>query len=194
MLANGGMQLFDAGGGVIGAAYTMQHQAWSLSQVADRDARSAKVRMLSSTERTASGDEVAALERQVGGAAADPPAPAARPYSPLVVRAVALAALAAIGQAGDDAAHNLGWLSDDYFMDHCLSETKLALNECLAVARPSYEYAFCLGQHAMRDTGSCVVRAAGSTVPIDIAVAPSPHIPPAHVGVHRRVRRRRRRG
>ena len=68
-------------------------------------------------------------------------------------------------KAGDADANRLDWLTDDYFMDHCLAEAKLSLFECLAVAKPNYEDVFCLGQHALTDTGSCVVRGAGGTVP-----------------------------
>ncbi|MEJ0066423.1 MAG: hypothetical protein WDM85_14265 [Caulobacteraceae bacterium] len=64
------------------------------------------------------------------------------PYSPLVIRAVALAALASIGQAGDDDVSHLGWLTDDYYLDHCLAEAKLSLYECIAVAKPNYEDVF----------------------------------------------------
>jgi hypothetical protein len=135
---------------------------------------------------------VAALDRQVLGdpSGAPPLQPAPPRYSPLVVRAVALAALAAIGQAGDDVSASLGWLTDDYFMDHCVSETKLSLFECLAVAKPNYEDVFCLGQHAMKDTGSCLVRASGAAVPLVIATFPAPHIPPAHIRPRHVVRHR----
>ena len=40
------------------------------------------------------------------------------------------------------------------------------------MARPNYEDVFCLGQHAMKDTGACVVIGAGGAVPIDIMVKP----------------------
>jgi len=190
-LAAQGMRLFDQGNVIKQAAYTIQHQPWSLADVPDRDGRAAGVKQLSSSQRSASGSEKAALDLMVGG---ELPAganlePAAPPDSGLVVRAVALAALAAIGQAGDDDAPRLGWLTDDYFVDHCLAEAKLALFECLAVAKPNYEDVFCLGQHAMKDTGACVVNGAGSTVPIEIIPA-ALQIPPAHV--HTVVRRKRR--
>src|SRR5580658_136358 len=87
--------------------------------------------------------------------------------------------LAAIGEAGDDAQGRLGWLTDDYFLDHCLAETKLSLFECLAVAKPNYEDAFCLGQHGMKDTGACVVRAAGGVVPLELYAHPI-KLPRAH--------------
>jgi hypothetical protein len=179
-----GMQLYDSGDAVTGAAYSIQHQSWSLAPVAGLEARSAEVKVLSTTPRQPFSDDVAAISRQVlgdtsGGA---PLQPAPAPYSALVVRAVALAALASIGQAGDAEAANLSWLTDDYYMDHCVAETKLSLFECLAVAKPNYEDVFCLGQHAMKDTGACVVRSADSAVPLVITTAPAPHIPPAHYG------------
>jgi hypothetical protein len=190
-LAAQGMRLFNEGNAVKQAAYTIQHQSWSLADVPDRDGRAAAVKRLSSSQRSSSGSETAALDLMIGGEL--PPGanldPAAPPDSALVVRAVALAALAAVGQAGDDAAPRLGWLTDDYFVDHCLAEAKLALYECLAVAKPNYEDVFCLGQHAMKDTGACVVVGAGSTVPIEIIPA-GLNIPPAHV--HATVRRKRR--
>jgi hypothetical protein len=191
-LAAQGMRLFNQGNAVKQAAYTIQHQSWSLADVPDREGRAATVKRLSSSQRSSSGSETAALDLMIGGelpAGADLD-PAAPPHSGLVVRAVALAALAAIGQAGDDAAPRLGWLADDYFLDHCLAEAKLALYECLAVAKPNYEDVFCLGQHAMKDTGACVVNGAGSTVPIEIIPA-ALKIAPAHIAAHRAVRRKR---
>ena len=191
-LATTGMELYNAGDAVAGAAYSIQHQPWSLAPVADPEARAAAVKGLSATPRQAASDDVAAMARRVLGdtSGAPPLQPAPPIYSALVVRAVALAALAAIGQAGDDVSANLSWLTDDYFMDHCVSETKLSLFECLAVAKPNYEDVFCLGQHAMKDTGSCLVRAASAAVPLEITTAPPPRIPPAHIGAHHVVHRR----
>jgi hypothetical protein len=191
-LAAQGMRLFNQGNAVKEAAYTIQHQSWSLADVPDRDVRAAAVKRLSASQRPSSGSETAALDLMIGG---ELPAganlePAAPPDSALVVRAVALAALADGGQAGDEDAPHLGWLADDYYVDHCLAEAKLALFECLAVAKPNYEDVFCLGQHAMKDTGACVVMGAGSTVPIEIVPAYL-SIPPVHV--HKATVRRRRR-
>jgi hypothetical protein len=188
-LTTTGLQLYNAGDAVTGAAYSIQHQPWSLAPVSGLEARSAAVKSLSSTPRRPSAEDEAAEAAAVFAASPPPPAPA--PYSGLVVRAVALAALASIGQAGDDAAANLSWLTDDYYMDHCISETKLSLFECLAVAKPNYEDVFCLGQHAMKDTGACVVRSVDSAVPLVITTAPPPRIPPAHYGAVHHVRRHR---
>jgi len=190
-LSEDGMRLFDGGKAVKLAAYSIQHQAWSLTEVADLQGRLAAVKALSSAPRPVSSEETELLEQAVSGErlatmAANPAPP---PYSPLIVRAVALAALAAVGQAGDDNAANLTWLLEDYFTAHCLAQAKLALNECLAVARPNYEDVFCLGQHAMNDTGSCVVRGAGSVVPLELATEKY-SVPPAkgarRKGTHRK--------
>jgi hypothetical protein len=189
-LADQGMRLFNAGKAVKLAAYSIQHQPWSLQAVADPDGRLEAVKTLSRSPRSVSPLETQDMERRASGgreAALDPAPP---PYSPLIVRALALAALAAVGQAGDDDAAHLTWLFDDYFTTHCVAQAKLALNECLAVARPNYEDVFCLGQHAMNDTGSCVVRAAGSVIPLEISTQSFPVPPPTRGGTSHRAHRR----
>jgi hypothetical protein len=191
-LVSGGMRLYDAGDQVRLAAYSMQHQPWSLQPVPDLQTRTDVIKQLSTTPRSSPGSETQALSQMIAGA---PPAgaeldPAPGPYTAPVVRAVALAALAAIGEADAEMAPHLGWMTDDYYLDHCLAEAKLALFECLAVARPNYEDAFCLGQHAMKDTGACVVIGAGGTVPMDIYAKPLA-IPAVHL--HKTPTRRRRR-
>jgi hypothetical protein len=190
-LASAGMRLFDNGNAVKMAAYSIQHQPWSLVDVADRDARLSAMKRLSVSPRIPSDADTAALEGLVRGDAStiDPEGPAPGPYSLLVVRAVALAALAAVGEAGDEAHPRLTWLTDDYYLDHCLAEAKLSLYECLAVAKPNYEDVFCLGQHALKDTGACVVKASGGVVPIEIETTPL-KLPSAHIR-HGAVKRRR---
>ena len=183
-----GRRVFDNGDRVRLAAYSIQHQPWSLTNVDDRDGRALAVKQLSVNTRRPSDEAHTDIDRRILGEPLTAPPTAPPPYSPMVVRAVALAALAAVGQAGDAQAGNLGWLTDDYFMDHCLSEAKLSLYECLAVAKPNYEDVFCLGQHAMKDTGACVVKSAWSTVPVDV-ITHAMAIPPAKV----RSRRKRRR-
>ena len=192
-LISGGMRLYDAGNSVRLAAYSIQHEPWSLQPVPDLDTRTDVIKRLSSAQRSSPGGETQTLDLMIagsppGGAALDP---APGPYTGLVVRAVALAALAAIGQADDEMAPHLGWLTDDYYLDHCLAEAKLAEFECLAVARPNYEDVFCLGQHAMKDTGGCVVNGAGGAVPIDIVVKPMT-VPPARLHPAPTTRRRHR--
>jgi hypothetical protein len=185
-LAESGMRLFAAGDRVRLAAYSVQHQPWSLVEVVDRDGRAAAVKQLSGAFRRPTSEAHADVDRMIAGEPVTSSPSAPSPYSPMVIRAVALAAIAAVGQAGDDDISHLGWLTDDYFLDHCLSEAKLSLYECLAVAKPNYEDMFCLGQHAMKDTGACVVKSAWSTVPIDVIThemtipTARTHVAPAH--------------
>jgi hypothetical protein len=44
---------------------------------------------------------------------------------------------------------------------YCLRMSKLNLFQCLAVSKPWYEDVFCLGQHALIDTGECIYAASG---------------------------------
>jgi hypothetical protein len=189
-LTGDGLRLLSAGKAVRKSAYDIQRQPWSHDDVADRDGRLMAVKMLATTGRLVTTNDESALQSRVGGVvdlgSADAPAPP--PFSPLVVRAVALAALAAIGQADEEAAQRLSWLSQDYFTEHCLTHAKNELNECLAVAKPHYEDIFCLGQQAMMYTAECVVKGAGGVVPLEIHTTPL-SVPPVHGGAaptHRR--------
>jgi hypothetical protein len=167
-LAPSGARVFASGDRLRLPAYSVQHQPWSLQPVADPGGRAAAVKQLSSAFRQPSSQAHADVDRMIVGEPVSPASAAPPPYSALVIRAVALAALAAIGQAGDDDVSHLGWLTDDYYLDHCLAEAKLSLYECIAVAKPNYEDMFCLGQHAIKDTGGCLVKSAWSTVPTDV--------------------------
>jgi len=194
-LASDGNRLLTLGKAVRKAAYDIQHQPWSKDDVVGRDERLQAAKLLSASPRAAGESDVAQLRALIvedptaAPTAAPLPTPAPPPYSPLIIRATALAALAAIGQASDDDAARLSWLDDDYFTAHCLDHAKRELNECLAVAKPNYEDVFCLGEPAMMYTGECVVKGAGSWVPLEIAVRPIP-IPPLH---HHAAARRSRR-
>ena len=46
--------------------------------------------------------------------------------------------------------------------DQCLSMATLTLRQCIAATRTPYEEAFCLGEHALIDTASCVGWVAGA--------------------------------
>ena len=138
-------------------------------------------------------DEAIALERAAAGLAPagfSSPQPARPPYTPLIAHAVQLAAIAALGEANDDAYNRLTYLTDEVNTKLCLQTAKLALNECLAVAGPHYEDIFCLGQHVMLDTGACLARYAGVGVPLEVTPAPL-KIPAPGAAARRPVRRRR---
>ena len=165
------------------AAYDVQHQNWSKGEVADRDGRLANAKVMSSQPISAPQEDVARLSSAVNGpgsagvstlemVGADPlPAP----YTAVVSRALALAALAALGSANDDAA--LQPLFEERTGDFCLSMAKLNVYQCLSVAKPYYEDVFCLGQHVLLDTAQCVSKAAGGPQLVTVADAAPP--PPA---------------
>jgi hypothetical protein len=79
-----------------------------------------------------------------------------QPYTQTVNRALAIAAVAILGEGGDNNAPNLVSLLDEGDGARCLNMSKLNLYQCLAVAKPHYEDVFCLGQHVLMDTGQCL--------------------------------------
>ena len=98
------------------------------------------------------------------------------PYTTGVTRGLAIAALAALGAAGDADAAQIEPLMDENVGQPCLALAKLNLFQCLAVSKPHYEDVFCLGQHALMDTGQCVAKEAGVT-PAVFAPPPPPAKP-----------------
>ncbi|HEV2363654.1 MAG TPA: hypothetical protein VGS12_05575 [Caulobacteraceae bacterium] len=194
-----GMRLYDAGKAVKQASYDVQHQAWSKLDVVDRPGRLAAVKASSSAPLAPAADQASALAQIISsggslGLAADPDAP---PYPTLLARALQLAAIAALGEAGEDAYQRLTYLTYEGTTDDCLDRAKLNLFQCLAVARPNYEDIFCAGQHAMQDTGECLARGAGVPVPLVIDTPEPLRVPPLGAtrtvrrAVHRPIRRRR---
>jgi hypothetical protein len=171
-----GRNLIATGGRIRQAAYDVQHQAWSKADVSDRPGRLALAKSLSAEPQQ--GVEVATLrlEQNASGAEAMGVAapPAAPPYTPLVARSLAVAAMAAIGEGGNEYAPQLTALLADTAEAQCLHLAKLNLYQCLSVAKPHYEDVFCLGQHAVGDTGQCVMKGAvaGYVLPPVIAERP----------------------
>lgn len=86
------------------------------------------------------------------------------PYTQTVKNALAIAALAMLGAGDGDHAPVLSQLLDDGVGANCLGLTKLNLYQCLAVAKPNYEDVFCIGQHELMDTGSCLGRLASARI------------------------------
>jgi hypothetical protein len=162
-----GLKLFMAGKAVKQAAYDVQKSSWSKASVVDRDGRLASTKSLSTSPALAESADVAVLQQaSTGGQSLGlTPRAAEAPYSPVVIRGLALAALAALGAAGDENLVSIDALSADPATNSCLNMAKLNLYQCLAVAKPHYEDIFCLGQHILIDTGACVIKAAGANVP-----------------------------
>jgi hypothetical protein len=190
-------QLIDLGKSVKQAAYDVQHQAWSKTEVAGREGRLALAKTLSSTPGLGETAETARLQQAVIGAApmglaaAETAPQAAPPYTPVVVRALAVAALAALGYADDASLGQVMPILAEPNSANCLNMSKLNLYQCLAVAKPHYEDVFCLGQHALMDTGRCLMKGASGTDPLEVA-APAPRMTPVSASQTVRSRPKRR--
>ncbi|CAN7326237.1 hypothetical protein LJR225_001867 [Phenylobacterium sp. LjRoot225] len=155
-----GSDLLERGHAVKQAAYTIQRQPWSQQPVDEPAARLSRVKARSQAPGTLTDAETQRLLAKVvayrsASGVAPQPAPA-----PAIVRGLALAAAAMLGQAGEQGADALGPLLTDLGARGCLKMAKLNLHQCLAVAGPQYEDVFCAGEHAMADTGQCIVNAA----------------------------------
>jgi len=173
-------KLLTAGAAVKQEAYDIQHQDWSKEFIPDRDARLMQAKMLSSQPILGDVNDVSLLQQAtIGNAPLGVNAgPAQPPYTPMVVHALAVAALAALGQATEAYGPQLDSLLADPTADFCLNMAKLNLYQCLAVSKPHYEDVFCLGQHIMLDTAQCMMKGAGAPLPLAIYTPPLA-IPPA---------------
>ena len=187
-----GAQLETAGEAVRKSSYDIQLKSpWSKKPAPNQPATLAQAKLLSSSTIVPADDLAALLAGASDGTAPMTlsGAPALGPQSQAVVRGMALAALAVLGKAGDE---NL-----DYVMSllvnngdgFCFNMSKLNLYQCLSVARPYYEDVYCLGLHAMADTGRCVK---GALEPPDVdtklsaslvAAASTPGVTAASTGV-----------
>jgi len=171
-----GAPLGVTGRAVKQAAYDVQHQDWSKGPIADNAGRLARIKAMSAAFFTP-GDEdagrliqAATAPREAGGFGGEGGAA----FTPVTVRAAALAALAVLGAAGDEDAAKLDVVMHDKKSGFCMKMAKLNLYQCLAVAGPHYEDVFCLGQHALIDTAQCVNDAAGGAAVPTATPAPAP--------------------
>lgn len=168
-------RLYDGGKAVKQSAYDIQKQPWSKADVAAREARLASAKSAGSSAMRGDVEQTARLQQASSGAPTLglTATAAAPPYTPTVIRGLAVAALAALGEAGDGQLEQVMGLMAEPNTGQCMSMSKLNLYQCLAVARPNYEDVFCLGQHAMMDTGRCMIRAAGLPEPYEARFVPS---------------------
>lgn len=146
-------------------AYTIQGRSdprrrWATVHIADRDTRLQGAKALSAVQMLPSADESARLFAAANsGSGLDvTPARSGPPYTPAVVRSLALAALAALGAGGEDARANTEALTVEQNSEFCLNMSKLMLFQCLAASRPSYEDIFCVGRHVARDLAICTAQ------------------------------------
>jgi len=182
-LGGEGTRLLLTGRAVKQAAYDVQHQAWSKKDVVNRDGRLGEAKSLSTLPMLGEMADVDLLRQaSLTGApmslAAPQAAPVeiATPFSPLVVKGLAVAALAALGEAGEANLVAIDSVMTEPKADYCLTIAKLNLYQCLAVSKPHYEDVFCLGQHILIDTGQCMIKTTGVVAPPEpprpVAVTP----------------------
>jgi hypothetical protein len=167
-----GASLTAAGKAITKAAYDIQSQSWSKSPVRDPQIVLADAKTSALAPRSAT---VASKEKLLASLVTAPKAlDSAGSDAPDVVRGLALAALAILGQTGDGKEAQYEALMRDSSSADCLKMAKLNLNQCLAVAGPQYEDVYCSGRHAVADTGKCVSDAASGGTTVDVVPAPEP--------------------
>ena len=173
-LGEDGAKLLTQGRLVKQAAYDVQRRPWSKADVAAREQRLALAKQLSATPTLGEVSETARLSLAVSGngVLGLSPQSASPPYTPIVVRSLAVAALAALGYADEEELEMVMPILAEPNSASCFNMSKLNLYQCLAVSKPHYEDVFCLGVHVLMDTGMCVLKSAGVPAPIDIKAPP----------------------
>lgn len=160
-------------------AYTIQERGdprrrWAALPVIDRTGRLERTKAVSGTTLPASYEDAAQLF--VAAYATIEPingAQSAPPYSPAVNRALAVAALAALGGSDSEEHPQSRLLKHEKDSELCLTLSKLNLFQCLAASRPSYEDMFCIGRHVLRDLESCTRASVGEAPkPVIAALVP----------------------
>ncbi|SFS49896.1 hypothetical protein SAMN05192570_1652 [Brevundimonas viscosa] len=158
-------------------AYKIQERAdprrrWAVTHIANREQRLEGAKTLSAASMLPSAEEAARLfaAANSGGGLTTAAATARAPYTPAVVRSLALAALAALGAGGEDARPYTEALTVEQNSEFCLNMSKLMLFQCLAASRPSYEDMFCVGRHIARDLATCTTQ---TITPAPLPVSPT---------------------
>jgi hypothetical protein len=146
--------------------------AWSKATVPNLAGRLQEIKMLSGSMDAGSPELRSRLASATSGSVplGVSGSPVSPPYTPAVIRGMAIAALAVLGRAGDDSPY-ITQLLIDHQDGFCFNMSKLNLYQCYSVAKPYYEDMYCLGLHAMSDTGQCVMNSAGGAP--GSALAPS---------------------
>jgi hypothetical protein len=150
-----GRHLAQVGAEVKQSAYDVQHSSWSQVRDSDRVARLSLVKKLSATRFVAKpqdGDEL----RKAMAIMSQAPDPdfTRREGSPVITRALVLASLAVLRRTDDPQTVRAVLYEPE--TRQCYNLAKLNLFQCLAVAGPRYEDVFCLAEHGLKETASCV--------------------------------------
>ncbi|HTK35095.1 MAG TPA: hypothetical protein VL358_07395 [Caulobacteraceae bacterium] len=179
VLAQMGADLVKSGQAVRQAAYDVQRQAWSKEDVPHAEQRLAETKAHGAVKASLGAADTDALIQTIVSlrkTAAESPGRTVAP-TPVVERGLAVAALAVLGRAGEDRIDMIAPLLGDAKSADCMKMAKLNLYQCMAAAGPEYEDVFCVGAHAMIDTGQCVIQASGqSPIPTSLqrTSAPAP--------------------
>jgi hypothetical protein len=162
VLARMGTDMVEAGAAVKQASYDLQSRPWSKQADPGLKQRLARIEAQSSMPRPLAPGDAAQLTTGLTALRSDHGSyEEATAVTPVVARGLALAALVILGVAGDDQEQQFAPLLSDETDAECIKMAELNAFQCLAVARPQYEDIFCLGNHAMMDSGRCIVAAAG---------------------------------
>ena len=168
--------LLAAGRRVKQQAYDIQHERWSSEPIPGRPERLALAQTVGRQTLVATPTDSEPLRMAAYGQApmGVTGTTASPPYTPAVARSLAIAAIAAMGEAdGANAAAVDNLLADPSSLT-CLNLSKLMLYQCLSVARPHYEDVFCLGQHILIDTANCLTRSVGGAIEAPAVVTSIP--------------------
>jgi len=162
-----GSSLVSRGRAVKHAAYTVQHQPWALEPVAEPAERLARVEAQGVQPRLSESETHQLMASIVARRGGQEDASAAVRPTPTVLHGLALAAAAVLGQAGENRAGALSPLLGEIGAAACLTRAKQNFHQCVAASGPQYEDVYCAGEHAMAETGQCIVAAAGGTTAPD---------------------------
>ena len=149
------------------ASYDVQHQAWSTAK-ADSPGRLLRAKAESAALFSAHDGDMARLLTRIT-ALRDDDNRVSRTHGEAASRSIALAALAILDGARTQADGGVERLLSEYNTTECLKMAKLNLFQCLSVAGPEYEDVFCLGKHAVLDTGQCIADAADPSANVQIS-------------------------
>lgn len=151
-----------------------QRSSWARQPLPDREGRLQTIKDISQRPvgpDYADASRLDAAANAGSGLGVGPARARSGPYAQSVTNALAMAALAALGAAGDNALPNTDALQFDRASQDCLASSRLNLFQCLAASRPSYEEIFCVGRHVLRDLATC---ARGATLPARIVTVDGP--------------------
>lgn len=160
-----GSALMASGSAVKQSAYDIQHSAWSKTPAPTPAVMLAGLKARSAVREVMAADGGQAMLATLADLrTADGDGGSGR-LTPVVAQGLTLAALAVLGEAGEEHTDRVADLLSDKESAQCLKMARLNLYQCLSVAGPNYEDVFCLGQHAMMETAQCVADASGWAAP-----------------------------